>query len=293
MTYIRTRASSATTTNPSKEKPTAEGTPKPLIEIAIAQLPKLFIALGVLLLAVLFCPITASAVASGVKFGMLYSIADNGKKSGRADGNVYMRNGRIRGFTMPSLVRSAYTLVQRSNFASLSSGFRALSAVQIAAWNASAGLNVVDRFGRIVNITGKALYIMLNRNLANAGVVAITLPPVFAGAGAMATASNLGAIATGIFKITYTPTPVPAGSVGLVFGTANLGAGISRPSESAYRLIGIIAAGTVSPKDLSTAYTTKNGTSVVGMKIFGRIVIINSVTGESGVPIQFSNVVVA
>src|SRR6266704_3936690 len=40
---------------------------------------------------------------------MLYSVANNGKFSGRADGNVYMANGRTRAYKKPRRVLNANT----------------------------------------------------------------------------------------------------------------------------------------------------------------------------------------
>src|SRR5262245_32873673 len=66
---------------------------------------------------------------------MLYLWANNGKMSGRADGNVYMRNGRTRGFRVPSLVRNAYTSLVRSIFTGFSQAFSNLTSDQILSWD--------------------------------------------------------------------------------------------------------------------------------------------------------------
>ena len=58
----------------------------------IAQLPKVVLAL------IAVGIVMAIAHASGetaTGTAMLYMLAENGKKSGRADGNVYMRNGSL------------------------------------------------------------------------------------------------------------------------------------------------------------------------------------------------------
>jgi hypothetical protein len=195
--------------------------------------------------------------------------------------------------TVPSLVRNSYTAVQRSNFATLNSAWNTLTDAQRALWLAVDGLQSTDRFGNPIVVTGKALYVMLNRALANVGVAALGSPPSFTGATAVATAVNAAGIAAGIFKITFTVTPVPANTAYVFFGTAPQTAGTSRPGQSKFRLIGIADAASASPKNLSAEYTVKYGVPAVGTKIFLQAIAVNKLTGQQSVPLQTVATVVA
>lgn len=224
---------------------------------------------------------------------MLYSLANNGKLSGRADGNVYNRNGVIRGMTIPRLVQNAKTATQRTNFGSLNSGWRSLTAGQQATWNAASGFTTKDRFGNTVVLVGKTLYVALNRALLNAGQAAITSAPSAAGTTPPLTMSANGSLAAGHFKLTYTTTPVPAGNTWVIFATAPQGAGIFRPGKSKYRLVSTIAAAAASPQDKTVAYNAIFGAPVAGQKVFGKAVAVNNTTGEQSAPFLFSVIVTA
>ncbi len=229
--------------------------------------------------------------AHSAHFAMLYLMADNGKKSGRADGNVYMRNGRIRGFKVPALVQNAYTQTQRSSLSALSAAFRVLTAGQIAAWNATRGFFTSDRFGRSVEMTGKTLFVSLNTNIFNIGGTLITDPPL---AGAVNGITNLITVApTAIaFPLSFSPAPTDASVTHLIYATIGMSAGVSKPSKSSFRLVSTLAPASTSPKNIFTPYSLKFGAPVVGQKYFVKLIPINTTTGQSGAAIVNSGLAV-
>ena len=228
----------------------------------------------------------------GVQYGMLYMIAENAKKSGRADGNVYMRNGRIRGMAMPSNPQTAYQTAQRSNLGTLSSGWASLTPTEQESWN-NLSFPDTDRFGRTVNITGKAAYVALNRNLYNTGDTAITTAPVPTGVPSPSSLSFVVDDSANTFLLTFAPDPIPAGYSWLVFATAQLSPGIYHPSASAYRLITSLAPGVASGTDINTEYASRFGAPVAGNKIFIKIVAVSKTTGFASAAITASSIVVA
>lgn len=235
--------------------------------------------------------------AAGASEAVLYLFADNGKKSGRQDGNVYMRNGRSRGFKVPALVRNAYTAIARNNVTSFSAGWGLLTEAQRIAWNNFSYTNS-DRFGRPITISGKQAYVGLNTNLINAGQVAIVTPPVtLAG---ITTLYNLDLTASAVgdtLAMTFLPTPTLAGTTVLVFGTAPQKPGISRPSQSKYRLIGTLPAATASPAALATMYKAKYGATAIsanlGAKVFLYNIVVQNTTGEASAPNNVSCIIAA
>lgn len=220
---------------------------------------------------------------------MLYQFANNGKLSGRADGNVYMRNGRIRGMTVPSLVQNSFTSAARSALSSFSSGWNALTADQRASWNGATGFTTTDRFGMPVPLVGKNLYVALNQNLQNAGGSPIliapsagsVLPPTFATVDADASAHTV--------EVNFLPDPVPAGVGWLVFATGLKSAGTSRPGDSQFRLVTTMAAAQTAPFAMGTAYEARFGPLIAGKKIFVKIVPVNITTGQKGPGIIIDN----
>lgn len=221
---------------------------------------------------------------------ILYLFAFNGKVSGRMDGNVLMRNGRGRGFTVPALVRNAYTVLQRALLSSLSSGWAALTDGERDSWLNVTNVFKSDRFGQQKAVKGKSLFVERNQNLINVGEPTITSYIPSDGVGAITAADPNIAVTTGVITtltIDVEPDPTPAGQTTLVFATAQLGAGINRPGQSAFRLIGAQAGGSASPLNVLAVYTAKYGAvAQSGTKIFFQLKPVNIETGQAGIPIQ-------
>ena len=238
---------------------------------------------------------TPPAKKKGFKHFMLfmYEFAFSGKVSGRQDASVMMRNGRGRSMTVPALVRNAYTTLQRSSFSSFSAGWRALTLAQQTTWNSAAGWTKTDRFGHVINIVGKALYIAVNRALSNVGVSPLTSVAALAGTTPPVTFAPNGGLVFGHFKVTFTVSPIPAGTAWLCMATAPQSAGIFRPGSSKYRIFSFMDAAVATGVDKSATYNTKFGVPVVGQKVFFKIIAVNKSTGEQGAPFQGSYVVTA
>jgi hypothetical protein len=220
--------------------------------------------------------------ASGTAMAMLYMIAENGKKSGRADGNVYMRNGRIRGMAIPRLVQNVYTGIARSAFGQLSAAFRSLAQAKQNAWNNTKGFFKSDRFGRQVEVTGKALYSMLNGNLTDINEPTIDVPPAPAAVNGIVALSLAVDVSGATVELTFDPSPTDANVCHKVFATAPQGLGINRPTKSAYRFIGLLTASKTSPQNFQVDYVAKYGQAPAGTKVFVKLVPVNMTTGQAG-----------
>lgn len=216
---------------------------------------------------------------------MLYQFANNGKLSGRASGNVYARNGRVRGMTVPKLVQNSNTQRVRSMFGTNSSSFRNLTADQIRAWNEASGFATVDRFGNEVNLTGKTLFVALNQNLKLIGATPITSPPLPVGVIGLSSLSAAADSVNDTLILTFAPTPVPTGFAMLISATAPMSKTITRPGRSAFRDIVVKPATTASGVDIYTEYTDRLGDFSPGQRIFIRILIVSTVTGQASASI--------
>lgn len=238
--------------------------------------------------------IVTLAFAPAVALAGLYIFADNGKKSGRADGNVYMRNGRTRGFKVPALVRNSYTMTQRGIFAVLSAAYRGLTPAEIDAWM-NFSYQSSNRFGQAITIRGKQAYVALNANLIDTGNATLTSPPVLTDVPAIMTVSavNMDASA-GTMTFAFSASPTDANITHLLFATKPLSNGITRPSKSAYRLVDLVPSGSTTPYDFASAYITKFGaiTSSAGNKVFIQLYGVQNNTGQKIPSVGASGVIV-
>lgn len=239
-------------------------------------------AIGAIAVVLLLSALSGVALA---KTAMLYLLGDNGLKSGRASGNVYQRNGRVRQFKVPALVRNTYTALARTFFATNSSGWNALSDEERQSW-INLQLHSTDRFGRDIILTGKAAYNLVNGNLNKIGLDSID-SPVEGGAFELILMDVVTLTNAGTGTVTFQlpngdpVTAIPAGESIALYATAPLSPGISRPSQSAFRLIDVIPSGTdVDPNyDFNAAYVDKFGTPITDRKAFFQIEVVNETTG--------------
>lgn len=234
------------------------------------------------------------APAAGGSFAFLYIFGQFGKFSGRMDGDVMMRNGRGRGFVVPALVRNTYTMTARGLLSILSSGYRALTAAQVAAWRAFT-MDSSNRFGQTVAVKGKDAYVRLNANLINIGQATIVTPPVLGAVDGITDVSTVAVDAsaqTAVFVFGVSPTA--ANTSHKLFATRPLSNGITRPSASEFRLIDVIPTGSATPYDFAAAYIAKFGalTGTAGNKIFIQLYAVNDTTGQMTPSVGASGVIV-
>lgn len=223
----------------------------------------------------------------------LYQYADNGKKSGRWDGNVYMRNGRTRGMTVPSLVRNAYTSAARSNFSNGSSAaWAALSDEERISWNNATGIFVSDRFGMPVALKGKELYV---RCFANCAMVGTTPPGIFPDLIPPSALSEFDIAAddsASSLILNFEATPIPANTHAIVYATPLKRPTIYRPAQSQYRLITSLPPATATAADVGTDYESKFGDIVAGARIFARIKMVDARSGFESARVDANTIVV-
>ena len=253
---------------------TGNAEPKPITEVRTAKRITVFKSVIFSIMCLLmFVPFIGKLGAA--KLGALYIFGDDGKKSGRTSGNVYMRNGRSRAMAFFAPVRNAYTLFIRSTFSSLSIAWRGLSDIEITSWN-SFFYFTVDRFARPIKVFGKMAYIGLNTNILNVGGTVITTPPVGATAPHDTPISTISITTTQV-KIDYVTNP--QGSNTLVSCTSGLSAGVRKPQKSLFRNVTIVDSSVGVTVDIIAAYTAKFGIPIVGTRIFIEMKVVDISTG--------------
>jgi len=226
-----------------------------------------------------------------IKFGALV-VAGRGKIGGhvasRNRSGAYLR-------TKVTPVNPATIAQQnvRNRFAGISSGWRGLTEPQHTSWNQSVHeFAKTDIFGDLRNPTGMNLHQRLNNNLVNIGKAQITVPPLVEAVDANLTLSVAAAEAAGTVTLTYTD-PIAADHSVLVFATHAVSPGVHFV-KSEYRQIAIMVALDITPFEIGVEYEAKFGpVGAAGMKIFIKMIHVNWNTGQAGIALAASTIIVA
>jgi hypothetical protein len=186
----------------------------------------------------------------------------------------------------PIQPRTVLQQVIRAQLSSLSAGWRALTASQIAGWNATAStITLKDSLGNSYKPTGSQLYVGNNMNLFLAGESTVAAPPAsrpdfpeFAPIGGTATAG------TPAFTVATGSAAAPTGYLFVVKATPQLSAGISFIGKSRYRNIQVFPASAFASLNVLTDYTAVFGTLVAGQTIGVQVELVEISTGFASTP---------
>jgi len=219
------------------------------------------------------------AKCAKIKFGMMMTDA-----RGKLGGHVFSKN-RAGAYTRTKVTpvnpQSSFQTAVRNSFAGFTAGFRALTSAQILAWNSAvANFTSTDVFGDIKQPSGINLYNRLNLNLANAGQVAISTPPLPTAVTPAVITGVIADVSLNSVSIASALAAVPAGHTLIIEATAQLSPGKSFV-KSEYRKITTAAAAAAFPIAAGVAYVAKFGALVAGTKIFVRVKTVSNTTGLS------------
>jgi len=225
------------------------------------------------------------------KFGAI--IVDGRNKIG---GHVASKNragSYLRTKVTPTNPGTTYQVNVRNRLAGISTAWRALTEAQRKAWNvAVSNYARTDIFGDLKNPSGFNLHQQLNNNLIQVAKDMITTPPLPQAVDAFTLLSVAAANGAQTLTLTFAPAIADPSRV-LVFATPAISPGISFV-KSEYRFVIMLLASAVSPYSLEAYYITRLGAiGAEGMKIFIKMVQVNSDTGQAGIPIQASCIVAA
>jgi hypothetical protein len=207
---------------------------------------------------------------------------------GKTGGAVYSKNkgGAYRKRrTVPSNPQTAAQIAVRSKISTLSQAWKSLTAEQQSAWQAATPqFQYINNLGQLQSYTAQALFMALNSSIraANPSASLLTSPPAPASItnvipSEITVTSDSGSIS--LVELVYAPT-VPAGHAVIVQATRGLSPGVTRPSQSDFRQISVIAAAATSPQDLTTAWVGVFGNASVGQKVFAKFVTVLLATGQ-------------
>ncbi len=221
---------------------------------------------------------------------------------GKVQGTVLTKNrsgAAMRVKVTPINRRTSFQQAARVAFGFFAQGFRALTASQVAAWNAAAASGFISNniFGNPIKNSGINLYVGLNTNLVTAGVAAISDPPTQGSVSSALTIAPSGdASASELFvnaEFDGAVNAVPANTFLVVAATPPVSNGVTFVKSQLRSIGGIDAAGDTTTTNMASAYSARFGALVTGQKIFIQVVAINKTTGQAGPPLLASFVVVA
>lgn len=215
---------------------------------------------------------------------------------GKIAGHVYAKNkggSYARTWVKPVNPKTSAQLTVRNFLTSLSQAWRGLTQAQRDAWTAAAeNFKRINRTADTIKLNGNALYVSLNKNLADIGVAAISTPPQPTSVGYMSALSITADVSDNSLDLTFTGVNDTNVKYKL-FATPALSPGIDSPGTR-YRQIGYTGANPTSPYDAAAQYNAVFGdVGPAGSKIFVKCVPVDQSTGQEGSPIQAVAVITA
>lgn len=188
--------------------------------------------------------------------------------------------------------QTSYQMAQRQQLGNLSSSWRGLTEAQRQSWiDAAPNFPYIDVFGQPIILAGNALYIALNKNLLNAGETAIDTAPTPVAIPVISITAVSAAAGTPALTATITPDTVPTGFALAAYVTPNIGPG-KEFVKNRYRFLGTFTA-TTGSVDMLSAWQARFGTLVAGQKIFVKLLLVSTDSGQQGVPVEGSTTVSA
>lgn len=221
-----------------------------------------------------------------IKFG---SIVTAGR--GKLGGHVYSRNragAYVRTNITPSNPQTSFQQAGRAILTQLSQAWSALSASQIKAWNAAVGsFERTNVFGDSKKLSGKNLFVSLNKNLNQVGATTLDDPPLPT-ALVVPTDLTIDQPAAGKFDI----TPELSADVNhlVVEATPGLSPGQSFVKNS-LRVLMTTPATKATAIDIDAEYTARYGTPQSGARISIGVYTVND-SGQRS-PHFVSSIVIA
>lgn len=230
---------------------------------------------------------------SKIKYSALVSDVRN-----KLNGSVMSKNrygNYIRNKTTPVNPQTTAQQNARAQLASNSQAWAGLSQAQRQAWSSlAAELPFTDIFGDSKILAGNALFNKLNGNLNKIGELAISdapakvaVPAVFTTA--VSAVQTAGAITT--LDVTINPATVPAGFEVGVYATPGVSPGKSFVKNQ-FRFLGAAPAPAAGVIDLEPLWNSRYGTVTAGQRIFIRLSLISTNSGQQGIPAEIVGTIV-
>ena len=220
---------------------------------------------------------------------------------GKAGGSVFSRNASgafWRNRVNPVNPQTSRQLAVRSGFTSISTQWRDLTNAERQAWSDFAPtMPFQDALGQSKIYTGNQLFMKLNQSLTQASPATplLTSPPSPVTSPVLAVSLlEFGVDGTDLTAVfTISPATVPAGFVMRVFASPGLSAGIMRPQASLFRLVSTSPTIATGVANIAPDYEALYGLPSEGSKVYVRVVLVSSASGQQFEVFKGATVVVA
>lgn len=227
-----------------------------------------------------------------IKYSALVSDIRN-----KLNGSVMSKNrygSYMRNKITPVNPQTTYQQQARMLLGSLSSSWASLSEAQRAGWIALAnGVPFTDIFGDVKHLSGQVMFVKLNANLEKVGLTANDTAPVmqeippFLLEG-MDAEETSGVIST--LDLEFAQQTIPAGFEVMVYATPGVKPGVNFVKNQ-YRFLGSLDSVVAGVGDIETLWNDRFGSVSPGQKIFVRTALLNTTTGQQGIPSQAEAVI--
>ena len=174
----------------------------------------------------------------------------------------------------------------RNRLATNSQAWRGLTEAERQSWiDGAANFPFTDIFGNTKTLSGQALYVKLNNNIALIGRTPIGTCPSPVALPAIESITLTATAGTPLVSLAYSIPDAAGDTYLVVFATPNVTPGKSFV-KNLFRYNNKVADDTASPLVLTTSWQAAFGAPVEGDKIFVRAFLINTTTGQAGIPLQ-------
>jgi len=218
-----------------------------------------------------------------------------GAASGSIGGTTFSRN-RYGAYTRTRAIPvNPNTLAQqnaRSRLSTYSANWQVLTASQQLAWKSWANQNpITNTLGAQQVLSGQAAYVGINTRLAQAGDVAISVPPLTPAPTSLVTLTATWDIGAGDFELVFTATPLAADDRLWVQAAVVSSAGINY-IKNLLRVVVISAKAQATGLDTQTDIEAVFGGLQVGQIVHVWASVFDSATGLLSVPLSVKGTVV-
>jgi hypothetical protein len=243
----------------------------------------------------LFCTLPYNFLITNLKLAQMAKVlftAFMADARGKVNGTVFSKNrggAYTRTKVSPSNPQTTYQTTVRQRLASFSASFRGLTALQIVAWNNAVNdFLTTNVFGNTVKKTGLQLYVGLNSNIDLVGGTPLASPPA---------PVEISTLTASINTLTNAAFTVALGSITtdeyyVIEATPSVSPGRNF-LKNEFRVVTTVV-GTGSPiaaQNIFAAYSAKFGAPVTGQRLNIRVKVVNSLTGQAGIPVMDTQIV--
>ena len=226
-----------------------------------------------------------------VKFG---AIVTEGR--GKVGGHVFTRNpyaNVLRTKKSPCQPNTTSQQLMKSRLTKAAQTWRGIGDAGRQGFESLAqNVSRTNVFGDSAKLSGFALFVRLNREIAEIGGTAITVAPAMPTMSSVTTLSLSAIVLADTFNITYAPTPVPTGFIMVIQASPQQSPGISFIG-SKMRTLDVATEGEATPYYSNGIYSAKFGTLIATNRIFVRAKLVHVLTGFSSSWMQASTIVTA